>query len=563
MHFMLILAAAVVAQPMTPESLRSAAHAYYEWSDRQYPVGSSDSGKHTWDDRLTDYAPAQVQMRAGHVRQLLERVRRADVSSWSKDDKIDWILFRSQLETTEFFDRVIKSEETNPQVYVGEASNAIFSLLKKEYDTPRNRALAATARLRAVPAMIEQGKRNLTHPIGLYAEWAAQSARSIDSLYNDSLMTLARDLTLAEHDALIAAKDGALQSLHAFADWLDSRKGSMAAWRPMGEQNYSYMLHHILLLPLSTRDVAHLGEVELARYRALEAWLPDPSLADPDPQRAKSIPADQQAFLAAYQSREQEMIDFIKQKRLVTIPDYIGPFIIRQLPEAFKPTSPGGFMNPPGLYDADNSGFYFIPTYNPQSRNFYIRAAIEDPRPILGHEGIPGHFLQISIANHLPDEIRRHHGDTVFVEGWALYGEEMLFREGLYPPDSAGAGQVLRLARYRAARIGVDVNLQTGKWNFDQAVNYFMEAGGLDRESATGEAAGAASSPTQKISYMTGKWQIMRLLGRYRDAKGSSFRLGQFHDDLIASGSLPVSVKTWILLDDPSELEKATGLTLH
>ena len=64
------------------------------------------------------------------------------------------------------------------------------------------------------------------------------------------------------------------------------------------------MLHHILLLPMDARDVAHLGEVELARYRALEAMLPDPSLADPDPKRAAHIPPDQQAFLAAYQSRE-------------------------------------------------------------------------------------------------------------------------------------------------------------------------------------------------------------------------------------------------------------------
>jgi len=560
---MLLAMLSVSAQPLTPQSLRTAAHDYYEWRKRELPVATSEQGFHTYDDRLTDFSAEAVATRAAHIRELLVRVRSADTSGWSKDDKIDAILFRAQLEAPDFANRVRNLTASSPLIYTEEASNAIFSLIKKEYDTPRNRARAATKRLQQVPAMLEQAKKNLTQPVRLYAQWAMESARSIDPLYNDSLMTLARGLTPAEHDALIAAKDGALQSLHAFADWLDARKGSMAEWRAMGEQNYSYMLHHILLLPLSTRDVAHLGEVELARYRALEAWLPDPSLADPNPQRAKSIPADQQAFLAAYQSREQEMIDFLKQKRLVTIPDYIGPFIIRQLPEAFKPTSPGGFMNPPGLYDSDNSGFYFIPTYNPQSHNFYIRAAIEDPRPILGHEGIPGHFLQISIANHLPDEIRRHHGDTVFVEGWALYGEEMLFREGLYPPDSASAGQVLRLARYRAARIGVDVNLQTGKWNFDQAVNYFMEAGGLDRESATGEAAGAASSPTQKISYMTGKWQIMRLLGRYRDAKGASFRLGQFHDDLIASGSLPLSVKTWILLDDPSELEKATGLTLH
>ena len=83
--------------------------------------------------------------------------------------------------------------------------------------------------------------------------------------------------------------------------------------------------------------------------------------------------------------RQAEMIEFLKSRRLITIPSHVGPFLIRQLPEAFKPTSPGGFMNPPGVYDKDPSGFYFIPTYNPQSRNFYIRAAIEDPRPILGH----------------------------------------------------------------------------------------------------------------------------------------------------------------------------------
>ena len=131
-------------------------------------------------------------------------------------------------------------------------------------------------------------------------------------------------------------------------------------------------------------------------------------------------------------------------------------------------------------------------------------------------------------------------------------------RNGLYPIDSASQGQILRLARYRSARIGVDVNLHTGKWTFEEAVKYFMEAGGLDREAAEGEAAGAASSPTQKISYIIGKWQIMQLLGRYRDKMGTSFRLGQFHDELIGNGSLPLSVVEWIMLDDPSDVEKAS-----
>ena len=130
-------------------------------------------------------------------------------------------------------------------------------------------------------------------------------------------------------------------------------------------------------------------------------------------------------------------------------------------------------------------------------------------------------------------------------------------RTGLYPEGSAAQGQILRLSRYRAARIGVDVNLHTGRWTFEEAVRYFMEAGGLDREAALGEAAGAASEPSQKITYMVGKWQIMRLLGKYRDKKGKDFRLGQFHDDLIKNGSLPLSVVEWILLDDASSLDQA------
>ncbi len=477
--------------------------------------------------------------------------------SWSKDDRIDWLLFRAQLEGVAFFDRVMDFEETDPQTYVNECSNGIFSLLKKDYDTPRNRSLAATARLKQMPFMIEHGKQNLIKPVRLYAQLAIDSARSIDSLFNDSLMTLAKDLPPAEKIDLIKARDAALASIHGFADFLEKRLPGMPPFKPMGEANYNYLLKNIYLLPLNANQVEMLGQTELARARSMESMLPDPSLADPNPQRAKVVPKDQADFLKAYESREAEMISFLKENKLVTLPAYLGRFEIRQLPEAFKPTSPGGFMNAPGVYDKDPSGFYFIPTYNPQSKNFYIRAAIEDPRPILGHEGIPGHFLQLSIANHLKDEIRRQHSDTIMIEGWALYGEEMLMRTGLYPVNSASQGQVLRLSRYRAARIGVDVNLHTGRWTFEQAVKYFMEAGGLDREAAEGEAAGAAASPTQKITYITGKWQIMRLLGKYRDQQGKDFRLGQFHDDLIKNGSLPLSVIEWIMLDDSTSLDQA------
>ena len=531
---------------------------YYSWRDENYPVRSSDSGLHTWDDRLTNYSAAAMAKRAQHEHALLGQVRTMKTAGWPKDDRIDWILFRSQLEQVDFGNRILKSEQTNPQIYVGECVNGIFSLLKKEYASPRTRAVAATARMKQMPDLLHQGQNNLRRPVKLYAQLAIQAARSVDSLFNDSLASLDTGLSPTEHADFVKARDAAVAALHDYAGSLEKRLGEMVDFAAMGEANYNYYLKHVLLLPLDAREIEMIGRTELARYRALEALLPDPKLADPDPSRSANIPANQASFLAAYENRETEIIQFLKQHDLVTLPDYLGPFRIRQLPDAFKPTSPGGFMNPPGLYDKDPTGFYFIPTYDPKSRNFYIRAAIEDPRPILGHEGIPGHFLQLSIANHLKNEIRRHHGDNVFVEGWALYGEEMLLRTGLYPLGTAGQGQVLRLARYRSARIGVDVNLHTGRWGFEQAVKYFMDAGGLDREAAEGEAAGAASDPTQKIGYIIGKWQIMNLLGRYRDKQGDKFRIGKFHDELIANGSLPVSIIEWILLDDPASIEKAT-----
>ena len=543
---------------MGAAALHKLANDYYNWRNENDPVSSSNAGLHTWDDRLADFSPAKIAERAQHVRALLDKVRAMKIDTWPKDEQIDAILFRSQLENVDFGNRVLKFERTNPQTYIGECVSAIFSLLKKEYDTPRKRALSATARLKAMPPMLKQGLTNLRNPVKLYAKLAIDSARSIDPLLKDSLMALDVDLAPNEHEELIKARDAALSAAHSYADELEKRMPKMVDFVPMGEANYNYYLKRVLLLPLDAREVETIGRVENARYRALEALLPDPKLADPDPKRAANIPPDQASFLKAYESRETEMINFLKEHNLISLPNYLGPFQIRQLPEAFKPTSPGGFMNPPGVYDKDSTGFYFIPTYNPQSKNFYIRAAIEDPRPILGHEGIPGHFLQLSIANHLTDEIRRQHQDGVFVEGWALYGEEMLMRTGLYPNNSPAQGQILRLSRYRGARIGVDVNLHTGKWTFEQAVKYFMDAGGLDREAAEGEAAGAASNPHQKISYIIGKWQIMNLLGRYKDRQGDNFRLGQFHDDLIKNGSLPVSVIEWLLLDDDSSIKKAT-----
>src|SRR6476646_3797613 len=217
----------------TAAALHKMADEYYAWRNENYPVRSSEAGLDTWDDRLTDYSPAKIAERAQHVRSLLEKVRAMKTDNWPKDERIDWILFRAQLENAEFGDRVLKFEFTNPEVYTGECTNAIFSLLKKEYDTPRNRAMAATASLKKMPALLKQGLSNLQKPVKLYAQLAIQSTRSIDPLLNSSLMALDVDLSPNEHEELVKARDAALTALHAYADELEKRVPKMVDFTPM------------------------------------------------------------------------------------------------------------------------------------------------------------------------------------------------------------------------------------------------------------------------------------------------------------------------------------------
>ena len=248
--------------------------------------------------------------------------------SWPKNDRIDWIC-SAQLENVDFGDRVLKFERTNPR-FTRECTMRSFPAKGVRY--AQETGARCDARLKQMPALLNQGLTNLQNPVKLYTQLAIQSARSIDPLLNKSLMALDVGLAPNERDDLIKARDAALTAVHSYADELEKRLPKMVDFTPMGEANYNYYLKHVLLLPLNAEEVEMIGRAELARYRALEALLPDPKLADPDPKRAAHIPPDQESFLKAYESREAEMISFLREHNLVSLPDYLGPFQIRQLP---------------------------------------------------------------------------------------------------------------------------------------------------------------------------------------------------------------------------------------
>src|SRR4030095_977151 len=179
----------------SPTALRALAHDYYQWRDTEYPVATSGAGDHRFDERLTDYAMPEVLKRRQHVSDLLAQVGAMNADGWSKDDRIDYVLFRAQLAGADFFGRRLNPEEQDPQVYVNECSNAIFTLLQKEYAPRRTRALAATARMEQMPALLRTARTNLKQPVKLYAQLAVPAARGGDDLYTARLETLAAEVS--------------------------------------------------------------------------------------------------------------------------------------------------------------------------------------------------------------------------------------------------------------------------------------------------------------------------------------------------------------------------------
>ncbi len=531
---------------------------YTFWSYQQNPAAATDAGIHTYDTRLADFSAATqaAQMKALRAyRNALAALQ--PPAGASPHARVDYLLIRANIEGDWWNRTVLRGLQRNPSIYEGECSNGIFSIVKRQYASDETRVRAAIARLQACPRVLDQGRANLTQTVREFAQIASEDIRDGDSLYTTSVNEVARDASPATRRELADAQSVALTALHAYRSWLDAH---MANFHPggfaVGRKQYDWYLRRVLLLPYDSGEVAEIGRLELARDRALEMWEAARDAREPVPSPAPTF-ASKAAFLSYYEQSLAKIVSFINSHQIVTIPPYIGPFHIVEVPKALAATYPGGFMNPPPMFSSDPQGFYFVPDFSASNQSFFVAQARQSVLPLLGHEGIPGHFMQFTYAYHNPDFVRHVQGDGVFAEGWAFYGEEMLMREGLYADDPGARRQVIHLMRHRATRIGVDVGLATGTMTLPAAIAYFQKNAGIDYVTARGEATRFAMGPGQAIDYLVGKMQIETLIGLVEDREGAAFEQRRFHDRLLSYGTVPYSTIRYEWLGDDTWLHRS------
>lgn len=185
--------------------------------------------------------------------------------------------------------------------------------------------------------------------------------------------------------------------------------------------------------------------------------------------------------------------------------------------------------------DGSRPGRYYINTSEPNTRPRYEAEALAY------HESIPGHHLQIAIAQELEDipEFRKHSGVTAFVEGWGLYSERLADEMGLYSADLDRIG-ILSYDSWRACRLVVDTGMHAMGWARDKAINFMFENSGLAKNNIVNEVDRYITWPGQALAYKTGQLEITRLRHISKDHLGERFEIKSFHDAVLRNGAVPL-----------------------
>lgn len=507
---------------------------------------SSASGNGLFEDsaRVPSFSPAAVAALHARLDADMAAMRAMPWRSWDVDRQID---FRWVYATARELDHRVSVEKLyahRPSSWLEPVANDFINLLT--YAPER-----ADLRRRIwplIPPMVAE-MRALCRPT---ARDAATALGVMDGLQ--------KMLAAEKPDP---TRDAAAAALKSYADELAAMK-DLPEFAVVGADDYAWIYANAELLPWTPPQLLALAQSELTRVDAQLAEL-KPRLSakprEPAPERVALAKAlTREKLLALYDRIPEDDMAALQASGVVSVPRGVGPIRARETPDAMVPlTGDGGSMNPPPTYVRSNVGWWNVEHFHPdwtlEQRLDAVVGALDQKTngmgPYAAHEGVPGHHLQLSIARLLKDPLRSILADSVQDEGWALYAEEMFQRAGGLGPSPEARYNTLRSWRHRVKRVIWDVNVESGYWTLQQAGDFKSEAAVPGTGRVDEDVLRAVNWPAQLICYFAGKTQILQLREDYKKKMGAAYTDRDFHDRLLAVGSVPFVFARAKLLGEP------------
>ena len=538
------------------DALDDLARDFWAWRAAEMPVSTDDIPRL---DRpagwVPDWSPAAVQSYRKQVGEFEQRWSAIDASKWPVPRQVDYRLIGSAIARARWELDYLGAWQRNPNFYLDQTLGAYFHLLLELPPFPEARGANVVATLNAFSKILTDARSNLTEPVRPFAELALDQLSGVHQRLLASVRELKPLLDAASQKRIDAAAESAGQALDAYQKWLTEKLPSMSLETAIGAAGYVYFLKNVALLPYSPQQLLEIGRQEWARSVAFQTYEEHHNLGAAE----LPIPTSLEAEIARERQDELAVRKYLQEKRILTIPSWVQHYTWQPMPGYLKPldgvAEADDFTSPARLQQDS------VRYLNPPSADlgYFWLADAKDPRTGIVHEGVPGHYFQLSLSWAHPDVIRRHYYDSGANEGIGFYAEEMLLEAGLFDNSPRSREIIDNMMRLRALRVEVDVKLALGEFTIAQGAAYLRKTVPMDSPTAHAEAKFFASTPGQAISYQIGKTQILRFLAEARKQQGDKFDLEAFHDFLWVNGNVPIVLQQWEYLglkDDLETLEK-------
>src|SRR5579872_3038021 len=562
--FLLLLATATFsfAQGSKPVAERLAAQnalfdEQYEADLRNFPERATAFGDYRYNDRLADYSLDAIQKRHETDEGFLQRLKASDTAGFSDQDQLSHDLLIRVLQQR-IADFGLKEYEMPINQQGGIHTNLADLPLAVPFDSVK-RYEDYVARLHQIPRALSQvtevlsaGMKDKLMPVRFLAEKIPAQCQGIIDADPFLLPTKKYPASISPEDQkrltqqiTDAINTDVLPAYKTFAEFLrteyapQGRTTLSVESLPDGERRYQNDIYGRTTTHMTPDEIHQLGLREIDRIETeMTAVAKKAGFADLASFRAslktnpKYIPTSAEQILDDFRHYIAQMEPKLPQL-FTLLPQ--SPVTVQAIP-AFQAAAATHYVT--GTPDGKRPGRVVVAT-----SDFATRSLIND-EAIAYHEGIPGHHMQLSVQQQLTGlpKFRLHGlGFNAYIEGWALYAEQLGKEVGFYQDPVSDYGR-LSSELFRAVRLVVDTGIHSKGWSREQVVEFFRKSGAVDEPTIQSETDRYISWPAQALSYKLGQLKIRELRDRAEKELGPKFDIRTFHDEILDGGTLPLDL---------------------
>ena len=479
--------------------------------------------------KRTDFGAVAIADRRAAVQDFHARLETLAVHDWPREQQSEFLAVRAKIDQEYFRLHVSRPWARDPGFYVDRMLRLTFTELPVDGDELQN----LRDQLAAIPTLVFAAMENLDDVAADYADLAIFNLGNSDGVghgfpyratppagvigWYEDLLHRALEQQPELKGEIVTARD----AVEKFNTWLQDNRHEMTGHAGVGRDNFNWYLKHVKLMPFTTDQIVVLGERELNRLWSVYALERHRNRGLPEIE----LPTTAEEYQQRIDATDARIRGFLVSEDIITIPDYIN--------------------------ELDTNVPWIVRDSGP---NFWEQIQYRNPTPDHLHAVIPGHRFDGVVEDNNTHPIRGRLTDGARAEGWAVYLEEAMMNAGLLDDSPRVRELIYLFGIFRAARMPVDVWLQLNEMTVSEAVDYWMErVPYLDADVARVDAEiYLRRPPGYGLGYMTGMVQMQELLADRKRQLGADFDLREFHDALMESGRLPLSLLRWEMtgLDD-------------